>query len=473
MDSRFKKLISNILIFFVGTLGSRIIQFIFVPFYTYWLSTEEYGIIDTIVVTNLLVGPLVGLSIHEALLRFLLGDKKDVKSYYSVSIVCWSVCAVLFLGGYFGFCKIDFLSQYWWLFYSHVVINSLWGIQSAMLRGCEHNKLYAGIGMLNTLLQATGIVLLVRVYYLGVKGYLMALIFANVISIVVSAVSTKVWKYISIKSVTKEHAKRMFRYCLPTMPNAIMWWVINSLDKYMILFFYGPEEEGIFAIATKIPLLINVVYQVFLMAWQVSAVDEYQKENKEAFYQTVYNVVMTGIFIFASIILVFIKPGVQLFFSLEYQEALNYIPILLLGTVFSCLAGYYGNFYTTFKKTKGALKTSSLCALANLCLNYCFVKVWGMFGVALATAISYFLIYLYRVKDTKSIISIKSEIALVMKSTLVICIQIILIRYLDGSICVVLNVVACALMLVLHKSFLGEIIFKVKEFVKIKNKRVN
>ena len=41
MKNKSKRLINNTIIFFIGSLGSKFIQFFLVPLYTYVLTTEQ------------------------------------------------------------------------------------------------------------------------------------------------------------------------------------------------------------------------------------------------------------------------------------------------------------------------------------------------------------------------------------------------------------------------------------------------
>ena len=59
MNSRAKYLLKNTGIFAIGALGTRVISFFLVPFYTYILSTEEYGTVDLIFTLCTLVVPVI------------------------------------------------------------------------------------------------------------------------------------------------------------------------------------------------------------------------------------------------------------------------------------------------------------------------------------------------------------------------------------------------------------------------------
>lgn len=50
--NKYKKLLSNSLIFTLGNLGSKLLVFILVPLYTYALTPKEYGFADLGSVAN-------------------------------------------------------------------------------------------------------------------------------------------------------------------------------------------------------------------------------------------------------------------------------------------------------------------------------------------------------------------------------------------------------------------------------------
>ena len=72
--------------FLVGNLGSKIISFVIVPFYTYMLTTAEYGEADLVTTTVNLVVPFAMLGMNEAVLRFSASRELDQDEIASNSI---------------------------------------------------------------------------------------------------------------------------------------------------------------------------------------------------------------------------------------------------------------------------------------------------------------------------------------------------------------------------------------------------
>lgn len=452
--NKYKKLGTNIVTFFIGNMGSRLVQFVFIPLYTYWLTTYEYGVIDTIVITVSLCCPFVSLSIHDALLRFLLEHDGKDKEYYSISILLGLVGSAAFSASVYVFNEIELLKPYWLYFYIYMILTVFYNIQNSLIRGLEYNKLYSVLGILLTLLQALGIYLLVGYLHQGIVGYMQALIVAYALSLCISVFATHSWRYFSLSAVSKRQFKSMLLYSIPLVPNAMMWWVINSSDKYLILYFLSPEANGLFAIASKIPLIINVIYTIFLMAWQISVVEEHNQEGKEKFYHTVYQYMVSGLFLFASFVMIFIKPLVLNFFDVGYIDTWRYVPILLISAVFTCLSGYYGSFYVAFKKTGGALKTSIVCGILNVCVNLIFINYIGLYGVSISNLLCFVFLYVYRIYDTRKMLIINNENLLVFLNALLLVCQSVAIYIPNIWWSSVVLTLLLGIMIIVNKNFL-------------------
>ena len=67
--NKYTTLISNTIIFALGTFGSKLLVFLLMPLYTSVLTTAEYGAMDVVVnVSNMLL-PLVIVSINDGVIR--------------------------------------------------------------------------------------------------------------------------------------------------------------------------------------------------------------------------------------------------------------------------------------------------------------------------------------------------------------------------------------------------------------------
>jgi O-antigen/teichoic acid export membrane protein len=200
--------------------------------------------------------------------------------------------------------------------------------------------------------------------------------------------------------------KDMLKYSVVLIPNTFMWWIINSSDRIMITAFLGSSANGIFAVSSKIPTLLSTLVTIFNTAWSYSAIKENESKDKDAYANSVYNGMVMLALVIGALMIFVIKPFLSLYVSADYYTAWRYTPYLVVGFVFLSLASFLGTYYTVNKDSKGFLFSSMIAAGCNLALNYFLIPWLGIAGGAIATAISYIIVFIYRAIDTRKYIRI-------------------------------------------------------------------
>ena len=66
------RLVKNVILYTIGNLGSKVLVMIIVPIYTHYMNPAEIGYYDLIVTLAGLICPIIMLSIHEGVYRWLL-----------------------------------------------------------------------------------------------------------------------------------------------------------------------------------------------------------------------------------------------------------------------------------------------------------------------------------------------------------------------------------------------------------------
>lgn len=180
-----------------------------------------------------------------------------------------------------------------------------------------------------------------------------------------------------------------------------MWWIMAAGDKYIINYFLGDSANGIYSLALKIPQIINMVYSLFIQAWQMSAIEVESSEDKKGFYQNVFNVTSFGMVFITIGIVMLIKPVYVGVMSKEFAIAWEYVPLLSVSTIISCYASFFSVVYTVGAKTNKVFITTALGAATNILFNFILVRPLGMQGIAIGTCLGYFAVLLIRARDMK------------------------------------------------------------------------
>ncbi|MFW7431956.1 lipopolysaccharide biosynthesis protein [Vagococcus carniphilus] len=424
----YKKLFSNSLIFAIGNLGSKLIVILLVPLYTYTLSTTEYGVTDIITTTSNLVLPLITLSIYEAVLRFTM-DKDYDKEKVLTSGFFITLVGNLFLLLMIPIIKNLTNNDYLVYFYLLLMIQTFQSLLSQYVRAVGKVKEFAINGILNAFLVGSfNVLFLVKLKY-GISGYLLSIIIAGFISVVYLSVVSEVIKIVKIRKFDLILSKTLIKYSIPLIPNSFMWWVINTSNRYFIVYFIGMSENGLFSVANKIPSILSIFQSIFFQAWQLSAIDEYDSENKDKFYSNVFNFFSAFMIIVTSGILLFLRIIIRYILSPEYYLSWKYVPFLLIGILFSSFSSFYGTNYIAAKKTSGVLTSSLLGAAINVFLCYILIPGFGVNGASFATMISFLFMWGYRVFDTRKMISIDVKWKKLFANLLTLFLQIFYLYY--------------------------------------------
>lgn len=405
MDT-YKKLFNNIFIFSLGTLGSKLIAFLLVPFYTHYLTQGEYGTTDLVLITVQMLLPLVSMAMNEAIIRYTMN-----KEYNNTEILTNST--FVSVAGYFIFLLFFPFLRYLNIFDStlpYLYLLLLFQIINQSLtqysRGIGQVRVFAINGVLTTFLAASLNILFIAILDLGVDGYFLSLILSYILSSVYLIFKVKPLEKINSKFINLDISKQLLKFSLPLIPNNLIWWIINGSSRYFINFFVGIEANGIFAVSSKIPSLINIVTTVFSQAWQLSVFEEYEDERKDNFYTNIFDMYMSILFLAVSGIILVLKPMFQLLFSISYFEAWKPVPFLLIGIVFSALSSFLGVSYTAAGQTKGVFTTSVYGGIASVASSVIFIPLLGTIGAGISSMISFVLMFLIRYFDTKKLLTI-------------------------------------------------------------------
>lgn len=395
-NSRYSRLAKNSIIFAIANFGSSILRFLIVPFYTFYLSTAEYGTVDTLTTTVSLLMPVMLLAIQEATLRFTLDNKYDKLSVLQNALLIFCIGSIFFLLGYFPFSHFEVFDGLWWPFYILLLSSASNNILLNYTRGVGKSVVFMISGILNTVAMLLCNIVMIAHMHKGIQGYVFSLVIGYLTSSVFLLIFINPLKVFQKNEIDVALLKDMLKYSIPLIPTAAMWWIMNVADKYTILFFCGASFTGIYAISHKVPTIISMLYSIFQQAWQISAVEESSSLDSGSFYNVVYNMFFRILFTAASVIIFFIKPLILFVVESSYSESWKYAPVLLISAVFSSMAGFLGVNYVVSKKTSGALVTSAIGALTNILLNLVFVPKLGLQGAAIATLIGFYTVWLVR-----------------------------------------------------------------------------
>ncbi len=407
---RYGYLISNMAVFTVSNFVTKILVFLLVPLYTSVLTEAEYGVADVMQTTLLLTVPILSVNIGEAALRFGLSGEdqggilriglKYVIRAVSIVFVAGGVAIALLKGNAFGMgsalskqgsipldsCIAVFIVLF--------AADSIYEFMLLYCQGCERTKIMMAGSIACTCLVIASNLLLLLVFKLGLKGYLLSQIISFGLSALLMFVSLGgAGRLKASKEDIKALEKTMTGYGRNMQLYAASSWANNAVDRYFILFMLGSAANGLYGVAYKIPAILTTFQRIFAQAFQMSAVKEYEGEEGSAFFSSLFKVYNALMVILCAWLIYFLKPLAAFLFRKGFFEAWRLVPPLLISVIFGALEGFLGSICLAFKDGKSMGRATLTGAVVNIVLNAVLILRFGALGAAAATCASYFVMF--------------------------------------------------------------------------------
>ena len=470
--NKYKNLLSNTLILGLGVFASKFLVFLMMPLYTGILSPGEYNLADLISQAANLIMPLACIGITDGVFRFALDGEKSRKSTLSSGIAILLAVGALFVALSPLIGLIEYFSSYSLLIAAYVISANLHSLCAQYVRACNRTKLFAIQGILNTALVITLNILLLVVFKLGVLGYVLSVVISDFLISIFLLTYGKVAKDIKLREIKRETIVSLIKYSVPMIPATIFWWITSVSDRYMVTFMRSEVESGLYTAAYKIPTMLALVSNVFIEAWQYSAVSE--KEGRENFFSKVFEYYQAIIFVASGAMIALSQIFIIVLCADSYYDAWRFIPVLMISAVFSGFTAFFGSIYLVKKKSVLTLLTSMTGAFVNVALNLLLIPKLGAQGAAIATAVSYAAVFVIRAVNTRKFVrfslhTVRMAINLLILSAEATCI-LIFSQYalLIGAGFVILILVANAKPFVeAFKYFLTAVLKKTKNKEKV------
>lgn len=392
-------LIKNTGVFAIGVFGSKVLTALLLPLCTHYVSTEGMGTYDLIYTVVELLKPIAMLAIPESLFRWLV----EPSAIRRTVISSW---LVLFLGFTAVFSVVYWLVYLFLgfddsiLIYLLIVTGCIYLGAQMGTRGLRNNRLFAAQGIVYSVVLCGGSAVLLVVCSLGYAGLLIATLLANIAASASMLVAQPELVRPSVKEVNCAKMGDMLRYSVALLPNSISWWCINWLSRVSVVYLIGIAANGIYSIASRFPTAINMMSQIFQQAWQEHAIVEYDRQDREAYFSTIFANYSRLLVSLLCPLIPATGAFIVMFTEASFVDAKSIVGTLYLSAVFAAFSAFYGTLYLCERATGGASATTAVGAAVNVALSFPLCFLLGLQGVAVSVCISQLVVWLVRVRMT-------------------------------------------------------------------------
>lgn len=423
---KYRYLAKNIGLLALSNFATKILSFFLVPLYTAVLSTTDYGIYDLFYTTVGVLLPILTLNIQEGVLRYALDKEFDKDAVVTVGFRYLLIGTLIVSAGLlvnYVFSINALLVQYGIYFWLIFVVQALSGMVTFYTRGIGRISDLSITSVITSAVTITLNIVFLLVFEWGLIGYFLANILGPLTQCVYLIFRGQMLQRTHWLKPYSAESKLLVGYSLPLIANSLAWWVNNSSDRYIVIFFCGIAANGIYSVASKIPSILAVFQSIFSQAWTLSAVQDFDPEDSQGFFANTYkgyNCLMT---IICSALIVLDKPLAHFLYAKDFYTAWQYVPWLTIAILFGSMAGYIGGIFVAVKNSKIFASSTLVGAAINVILNFLIIPIMGPLGAAVSTTACYVAVWIIRLIQSREYIKMRINLARDVSSYIVLGIQ--------------------------------------------------
>ncbi|HEX6602254.1 MAG TPA: oligosaccharide flippase family protein [Solirubrobacterales bacterium] len=378
-----------------ASILSKLIAVALLPLYTRYLSPADYGAAEVLFSAVVAASIVIRLGLIEAILRFYYKDDEDPDKVVASTFagLFWlstlGALITLPLAGPISELLLDKAAPD--LVRIAVIglwVLTLWEFLLTLFRLDERARAFFVTTILNVLAAIALTVVLVVGLEEGARGLLLGS-YATGAAFVVALVALQ-WRRLSLRFEV-DLLRRLFRFGLPTMPAEVSLYLLNFIDRLIIVRTLGLAEAGLYSLAVKFAQAVNVLVRGFQLAWPPLAYSIRDDEEARRFYAVVVTLFVAGCAFVVTGMWLFSRWIVRALAAPKFFESYEAIGLITIGVtlyalyqVLVVILGRTGRTEFNFPAAIGALA-------ANVALNLVLVPPMGIVGAGLALALSYLL----------------------------------------------------------------------------------
>jgi O-antigen/teichoic acid export membrane protein len=379
-----------------ASILSKLIAVALLPLYTRYLTPEDYGAAEILFAAVVLVSIVVRFGLIEAILRFYYQDDEDpqqvVKSTFA-GLFWLSTLGALILLPFAGPISEALLDEsapeLVRIAIGGLWVLTMWEFMLTLFRLDERARAFFLTTILNVVAAITLTVVLVVGLDEGARGLLLGS-YATGAAFVLALVALQ-WRRLSLRPDVPL-LRRLFRFGLPTMPAEVSLYLLNFVDRLIIVRTLGLAEAGLYSLAVKFAQGVNVLVRGFQLAWPPLAYSIRNDDEARRIYATVVTLFVAGCSFVVTGMWLFSRWIVRALAAPEFFD--SYEAIGLVATAVTLYALYLVLVVILGRtgRTEFNLPAALGALVANVALNLALVPSLGIAGAGLALVASYLVV---------------------------------------------------------------------------------
>lgn len=372
---------------------SKLIAVALLPLYTRYLTPEDYGAAEVLIVGVIAASIVIRLGIIEALLRFYYERDEDPDKVVSTAFasLLWTTTAGLLIAMPLAAPISQLLLDRSDAELVRIAIFGLWVFTMfefllALFRLDERAKAFLAFTVSNVLVTIPATVWLVVVQEDGARGLLLGQYATGAVFLAGLLVAQR-----RRLAVIPDFPvlRRMLRFGLPTMPAELSLYSLQFIDRFMLVRLAGLADAGLYALSVKFAQAVTVLVKGFQLAWPplaYSIEDDDEARNAYAVIVTWFVVVCT---FFVAGLWLLSRWIVRVLAAPEFFDSYEAIGLVSTGVMLYALYLVLVVVLGRTGRTEFSFPATAAGTVVNIGLNLVLIPALGIVGAGVSLVASY------------------------------------------------------------------------------------
>ncbi len=281
-----------------------------------------------------------------------------------------------------------------------------------LINSLQLSKVYTFINVSGVVVNIIANILFIIILGFGIESIFYSLIISYFFMLVISLFYCR--KYLGF-DFDKDKLKTLAKFAHSFLYYGIFLIILDQADKFIIQYFHGSSEVGIYSACYRIGMIMNLVISGFRTAWIPFFMNLKEEENNKEIFSKIFSYFSyAGMLFFLAIALfgntiVEFKFGSFSLLDQKYWNGMVILPYILLSYFFFGwftnvnIASYFEN------KIRYLIISSGIGAVFNIVLNFVLIPHYSIIGAAISTMVSYLIMFISLYYFSQKIYYIKYE----------------------------------------------------------------
>lgn len=408
---KINKLFVESSIYVILSFVQKGLSFLLVPFYTYFLSSEEFGLVNQIISLHAIYIVIITFSLNESIAKGMAqienGEEDKVKMNIIIPNILMVLIGTILLLSFSPLFYDKLIGEIDWSLIlcsiAIVAFTPIFFIYQKFLIMKRQPMFYAKMMISFVIIQILFSLIFIYILDLGSLGYILSIAGVTSLFGLFSYSKLIVWNK---NLIDKKEIKNHLKYSLKLIPHGISGWGINGFTNVALGNLVSKSAVGILNAVNIVGVLINVVSKAILDAFQPWIYEQLNKNKGDT--TTLKNIVRTLCILMTLIgviITTFDDFILKIALDPSYHSGIKYAPFLILNSLIIAIGSmtvYIIYYYDS--KVKYVSISTIIGASLNISIGYFLIKEFQILGAIGSLVFSNFIINLIKTVVSSKII---------------------------------------------------------------------